>query len=404
MAELAPPIAPTRAEALETLGRRAMQALYCLFVLSIPLETVFYFQNQNEPDSSVSLSRMLGAALIGLAFVQWRVCFERFPASFWMIVCYLAAHAFSQLWIPDAALPKFMEHQTTLAQMAILFLISVNLLADEDFRMRLFRLFGWWLGLVALGMVMGLFGAGFDSENRASIITQDPNVTASLLTAGALCVAGDRKLLDAKRRLSRVLISLSAVIVMITAILKTGSRGGLLALGAGFIGLGVCGGKGTWKTRILIVAVVIGLLGGLVEFEFQRGTTTAARLERSWSGGDLAGRTEIYAAAWSMFLERPLLGYGGANNRFVLGARLNYPDRDTHNAFLSVLTEVGAVGGFFFFAVLLYGLLKSWRAGRRTGDAIPFALMCAQLVINISITGSREKIFWIVLAAAAASV
>src|SRR5206468_10354423 len=130
---------------------------------------------------------------------------------------------------------------------------------------------------------------------------------------------------------------------------------------------------------------------------------TAARLERSWDEGDTAGRREIYDEAWKMFLERPELGYGGANNRFELGARLNYPDRDTHNVFLAVLTEVGLVGGLGFFLALVCGMIGGWRGARRTGDALPFALLTAELVISSSITASKEKIFWIVLAAAVAS-
>ena len=391
--------------ALDWSGRQAVKALYCLFVLSIPLETVFYYlEDPGQAGSSVSLARMLGVALIGLGLVQWRLCFRRVPLSFWLIACYFAANAFTQLWIPDAAMRRFHEQQMTLLQMSCLFLISVNLLSDRGFRAVVFRLFAWWLAAVALGMLGGAFGAGLDSENRASIVTQDPNVTAGLFTVGALCLAGDRSLFEARRaRLPLLLVSLGGVAVLVTAVLQTGSRGGLISLCAGFLGLAVCGAKRTGRTGLLTAALGLLVLGGLVRHEFQKGTTTAARLERSWSGGDVAGRTEIYAAAWQMFRERPLLGYGAANNRLVLGARLNYPERDTHNTFLAVLTEVSALGGAFFLAALLGAVAASWRAGRRTGDAIPFALMCALLVLNTSITGSREKIFWIALAAAFAS-
>jgi O-antigen ligase len=186
--------------------------------------------------------------------------------------------------------------------------------------------------------------------------------------------------------------------VLTLGILETGSRGGLLAFVAGIGALLVCGGERTRRRRPLVVCMMAGLLGLFVVQEFRTGTSTATRLERAWTEGDTTGRTGIYDAAWAMFMDKPLFGHGGVNNRFTLGVHMNRDFLDTHNMFLSVLTEVGLVGALPLLLGLFYVLWGSWRSGA----AVAFAPLCALLVMNISVTGSREKIFWVIVAAAAA--
>jgi O-antigen ligase len=108
-----------------------------------------------------------------------------------------------------------------------------------------------------------------------------------------------------------------------------------------------------------------------------------------------------------MVREKPLLGYGGANNYYKLGAASNFASgdifyRDTHNLPLAVLTEVGFIGAAPFLAAILFALWTAWRYGRRTDDALPFALMLTQITMNLSLTGYHQKLFWIVFAAAVA--
>lgn len=390
-------------------GGQAVESVYYAFVLSIPLETFVFVKSDEGVPGGVSISRILGMVLLGLALVHRRRCFRRIPAAFWMIAWYLAVYALSQLWVPVELDDRFHQQQLTLFQMVALFLLSYNLFADDDFRPRLLRVFGWGIGLAAAAMVLGLVGAPFGHETRNAMLYGNPNSTGALFAFGAICLAGDPWVIGPRKRAAAVLLSLAALPVLVVGILRTGSRSGLLAFGAGIIGLAICGSRTNRGARLAISAVTVLLLAGLVGREFQNSTGMAARLERSWTRGDTAGRTGIYEAAWSMFLERPLLGYGGANNRFVLGTGLNNSgrrgreaDRDTHNVFLAVLTEVGLIGGLPFIAALFLVLWTGWRAGRMTGDGLPFALMCALMITNSAGTGFRHKQFWIVLAAAAA--
>jgi O-antigen ligase len=388
-------------------GARAVRAAYFVFVLWIPIETID-FLNIGGDSKAITLSRLVGLLLFLLALTEWRRCFRRIPAAFWMVAWYLAAYTASQLRIPNALDGVFLNKQAILIYSAVLFLISANLFEDADFRGAVLRFYGWWVSLVAVGMMLGLFGTVYlGIEGRSSILGQDPNVAAGFFATGAVCLAGDPGLFASRRFAARGLATLLAIAALITAIIQTGSRGGLLVFVAGILGLAVCGGKATRKRRALIAGAVIAVFGALLLREFQQGTIAAGRLMNTWTQGDTAGRGAIYDAAWSMFLERPLLGYGGAANFFTLGVRLNHPSggiyfRDTHNLLLAVLTEVGLVGAVPFVAAIFWALWKAWRHGQRTGDALPFALMCAQIAINTSLTGENQNLFWIVLAAAVA--
>jgi hypothetical protein len=385
----------------------AMRAAYYAFVLWIPIESLYVFKT-NDKEGNISISRILGLVVFGLALIEWRRYFRRFPAAFWLVAWYVAVFALSQLWIPPFLDVKFHYSEMTLIQLAVLFLISLNLFEDAGFRGPLLGFFGWWTALVAGGMLLGVFGAKLEGdEGRSTLVGLDPNAAAALFALGAVCILGGFQSSASKRLGARLVAALLAVSTLITAILQTGSRGGLTVLIAGILGLIACGAKTTRGKRALILLCAGGLLGMLVLREFQHGTEAASRLSKTWNQGDTAGRTEIYDVAWPMFLERPLLGYGGANNYYTLGRRLHYANgdlyyRDTHNLYLALLTEVGLVGAVPFLAALLYALWIAWLHGRRTGDARLFALMCALITINSSLTAHQDKIFWILLAAAVA--
>lgn len=383
------------------IGLRAVQAAYFAFVLCIPIETLYLLTNDSKTTEAdgVTLTKPLGILLFGLALINSSRCFRKIPAAFWMLAWYLAACAASQLWIPAALDARFIAHQMTMLQMAALFLISFNLFVDAGFREAVLRFYGWWVSLVAAAMLLGMSSV---SEARSSIPSQNPNLAAALFALGAVCLAGDPRLLSSRRIHARLAASMVAITVLILAILQTGSRGGLMAFAAGILALGACAGKTTRSKRLLIVGAVLGALVLLVMHEFSHGTEAAARLDAAWNRGDTAGRTAIWRMCWTMFQERPLFGYGAVNNLFTLGIHMNYAFRDTHNFFFAVLTEVGLVGALPLIGAIAHAAWLAWRYGGRTGDGLPFALMAALVTLVLSSTAYHDKIFWVVLAAAVA--
>ena len=273
-------------------GKRALQAVYYALVLWIPIETIATIKN--DDGSTVAFSRILGLILFGLALVNRRICFRRIPAVFWLIAWYLVVFSATQLWIPAGLDKAFREKQMTLIQMAGLFLISANLMSEEKFRGGLLRFYGWWVTAIAAAMMLGAFGApSVEMAGRGSILGQDPNVAAVYFALGAVCLAGDPRMLAPRRFGARVVAALLAISVLIMAILQTGSRGGLLVFLTGFAGLAVCGTPATRKMRGLVAGAVLVVLGGLVLWQFQQVTPTALRLNAAWTQGDTADERDL---------------------------------------------------------------------------------------------------------------
>jgi O-antigen ligase len=227
-------------------------------------------------------------------------------------------------------------------------------------------------------------------------------VAAGLFALAAVCLAGDPRLFGPKRPQLRLIAAVLAITVLILAILKTGSRGGLIGFAIGILALGACAGKATRARRLLIAGAVIGALLLLVGYEFSQGTEAAARLDAAWSRGDTAGREAIWKVCWAMFQEKPFFGYGVANNLLTLGTQVNFPFRDTHNFFLGVLTQVGLVGALPLIGAIFHALWLAWRYGGRTGNGLPFALMAALIFLIVPTTAYHLKTFWIIFASAAA--
>lgn len=384
------------------IGMRLVRMAYFGLVLCIPLETILLFTDEARPPDAggFTLSSAVGILLFGLALINSGRCFRKMPVAFWAFVWYIAVSAASQLWVPPEFDARFVKHQLTMVQMAALFLISVNLFTDERFRESVFRLHGWWACLVAVAMLLGMASV---SEGRSSITNQNPNTAGGLFALGAVCIAGDPRLFGPKRFPARLAASILGIVVLIFAILKTGSRGSLMGFGVGILALGACAGKATRARRLLIVGSVVGALILMVANEFSQGTEAATRLDAAWNEGDTAGRGAIWRACSAMFQEKPYFGFGPINNIFRLGIHMNRPFRDTHNFFLALLTQVGLVGALPLISAVFYALWPAWRYGGRSGDARPFALMAALISLLFPSTAYHLKIVWIVFAAAVAS-
>ena len=71
----------------------------------------------------------------------------------------------------------------------------------------------------------------------------------------------------------------------------------------------------------------------------------------------LSGRTPVWIAAWGLFEQSPVLGYGFHGDRLVLGTHM-------HNAYLHALFQTGVIGIMPFIGALLLGWVLFYRAVR----------------------------------------
>jgi O-antigen ligase len=221
-------------------------------------------------------------------------------------------------------------------------------------------------------------------------------------------------LLGLPRAPHRIFVRLRAlvwplILIVGLAIAATGSRGGLLALGAGLFTL--MWGRGSFTDKVrntLLVSLLIAFLAGVA----LRSDTVTARFEKAVQGGDLCHREAIYPCAWQLFLEKPLLGWGPVANTYELGGRLrlpNYVDAsgapriDTHNLVLYVLTATGMLGALPFLAGTWLCILGAWRARSGVHGILPLAMVVSVLVVDMSVSGLHWKHHWLVMAYGLAS-
>src|SRR5262249_4323972 len=131
----------------------------------------------------------------------------------------------------------------------------------------------------------------------------------------------------------RVLCWLTGPLLLIS-IVRTGSRGNLLALVLALFALVMKPHslRQNLKAGLMVLLAFITLALASYQIEFIR-----ERWERTYEEGDIAGRDEIYAAAWDMFLEKPVFGWGPVNHLYELGSRLGLTVRDPHNTYLWVM-------------------------------------------------------------------
>ena len=168
----------------------------------------------------------------------------------------------------------------------------------------------------------------------------------------------------AQHNLRRLVLLIVVLPLGIYAIIKTGTRGGILLPPVGMmaalwmfrrrIGLGkVAGG-------VLVVIVTVAAYGELVRPDM---------LSRFAGGMVDAGfriRLELADITWKGFLQNPIIGNGTGDTAYQIsgaGAE-DYP----HNHILEIANELGVFGLCAYLGLIGYGLRAAWRMSGRAYD------------------------------------
>ena len=98
---------------------------------------------------------------------------------------------------------------------------------------------------------------------------------------------------------------------------------------------------------------------------------------------DLSGRTDIWKAAFQIFWEQPLFGYGyGSATMGGLTAYLveRFKAQNTHNGYIDLLLSGGIIGSLLLYLSFATALYRAWRAWHVNSDA---AVLIRVLVIFV---------------------
>jgi len=272
----------------------------------------------------------------------------RFPAPFWWGV---ALVAWAYLTSPFAMSPD-QAQATALERLKVMliFLVVLNALRTDK------HLFIFLLVLVGSFIIYPARGALLNYVHGETVfgriiwnkIYSNPNDLAglALLAMGAaLAIASG----VAQRALIRW-GSAVAVGIILLVILLTQSRGGFLGL---MVGYGPPFLKRCFKRPMVPICATLALALALailpdslwVRLSGMTKLTSTATIAQADPEGSAAQRWQIQKTAWKIFEDHPIMGVGLgcyplANERYAPGLG----DRDTHDTYLNLATELGLPG------------------------------------------------------------
>ena len=299
---------------------------------------------------------------------------------------------------------------TTLFSLLALYLLLVNVIRDSrQLEQLLITLV--LSATVSSCLALWQYQSGSDlTMGRAPGGSLDPNELAAVLVAGLLVALA---LAARARRWTAKLCLTSAAGLMLAAVFASGSRSGILALGAAALAIVLF-----WPgpNRFLLPGFILCLvsLGW-----FFLGSSLLERFQELalFGGSQQIERFDLWRLAFRAIQEEPLLGLGLSNFRYSSTllqfstpeiTQTFYEQAVVHNAFLEVWAELGPVGiGLFLFLVLsvLYrlfvrirGLQKERRAGRAhfTVLAVFTGLLLYVFMAN-TLSIEYSKMLWLLI-------
>jgi O-antigen ligase len=403
-------IARAQTAASPTPSRIILGAFY-LFVCSIPFE----FSDRDAQSLPIEIPTALGALFLLTTILQPRGSFGRPARPVWWFLLYMYAFFL-------AAAINGQDHVATilngadywqqvvkmtfqLTELILIFWVGRNLMRSPVVMER---------ALIALALAcvvraaMPFVGIATTVHHvqtggqRLSAMGQNSNHAAMILGAGLIALVGltyGRYNRGRWRRLAGApLLALLAI-----AVADTGSRGGILALALGTMAFMFQGGTLGQRIRNMALTLLVIAAIGVAAFQSE---VMRNRFMDTIETGTLTGRELIYPAVVGMIRDRPLFGWGPANNKYELGLRLDERvrrRRGTHNSVLEVLSATGVVAAIPFLIGTWLCLWAAWRAREGPGGSLPLALTITVMASNMSGDWFITPLYWFVLAYAVAS-
>jgi O-antigen ligase len=349
---------------------------------------------------------MTAALFLASTPLALRVCYGRIPPALLWFAGFLWVFAVSSLLHGWVNFGDVRHYVIVLVEAVLVCWASLNLFSRVAVGVTAL----WCYVISALARsVLPMIGVGRTSYvvwtggERVTAFGQNANFSAILLSAGLVTLVG---LTYGRRGTSRAMRLAAWPIGLLIgyAVIETGSRGGLLALGGGLVALVFTAG-GNLKVRLRNGLVTLLALG-LVTYSAFTATVMKNRLEATAETGTMAGREQLWPSLVDMALEKPWAGWGPINNQYEVAARttdMAREHRDAHNLLLELLTALGLAGAVPFLIGLGICVVGAWRGRTSPYGIVSFALIALFLVANVSTNLVAYKPFWWVLALALAS-
>ncbi len=265
-------------------------------------------------------------------------------------------------------------------------------------------LYGWVCVAIVCAYFIGLFDQySFYSKGRLWLFGENPNSFSFLMGLGALIHLSS--FLEGRK--NKVIHFLSVLIIVFFIVL-TGSRGSFIICLLSMVILALPYLKRNAVASAFIAIIVIGVSG----FFIQSLSDQFSFVDRMGSLSQEDDRRELLVNSFSLFLDRPLFGYGRFG--YLTERLLQFQDnRDSHNIIVSVLAMGGVVGGvaiILFLSMLFFKAKTAYKhnvfslslfiymflISLKTGEILSFSMMWYVFAVvfssaNISIKTASEQ-------------
>lgn len=375
------------------------ELLFYLVVLLLPFEEISAF-------GGMTSSKYVAFLLFAVSLFQYKFYYGSVPSVFRVFSLYVIIG----MSIDIISFPFSVESLNDISRpllMFILMIIAYNLSINNKYHRVLIAVY---LSSLIYAFAQA-FGLGGDYSKIIDIVHSGA-VDIRLLTFGvdanfsacfiSLCIIAGIVYgfnFVPTRRLYRIL-ALLTVAIGFFAMLKTASRGGLLALFVGIVSIILTATE--WKKRIKYNFLIILLLG--IMFQGVLANPLFNDRIRSYiETGDTGGRIDIMERAMALGMDSPIYGYGFRMALLKLGERTGNILRGTHNLFLSVLLGSGLLGLCSFLYFYCRSFITIWLHRADGVNIIIFAWFMMALVASLTLNIENTKWFWIILALALAA-
>ena len=354
---------------------------------------------------SLSVAKIPGYVFFLMCFLYYNPFFSRRslphpPKALWWFLGYLFVYALNFILIPTELLGSFFGRFLTLLQLIIFFWFCSNLLEDERMARNVLLMFSISSVLLAASALIGAFESGVDvTQGSVSALEYNPATLGVLMASAALTLIG-LQLAASFKGLSSKITLLALTLPPVAMMVSTGGRGALVVFITGCLVYVLPMWPSKWTLRNILI--VLGVLVAALYIVFSN-PFYLERWNKAYYDADSSGRERIYPASIGMILERPMFGWGPVLHWHELGARTGRLERDEHNLFLHLLAEVGLVGAVPFLVGVWLCVRAAWKTRSANLGSLPFALIVASLVSNITDTYITRKVLWLLLALAVAA-
>lgn len=275
-----------------------------------------------------------------------------------------------------------------LSQIGMLLFVVVMLGREQDKRL-LYAILqtNLWVSFV-FGMLSIFFRGAFLDEVFVArqVLTlfgqqNDPNNCAAFLLIGITLA-----LYSATVERKKIILNGIIVAVNTYALLLTSSRTGFLTLGAIIFSLIVIPQSGKQMdikgtvSKILIVILVLAATVLVVKKYLPQVNLDRLLIWSGYEGG--SGRDIRWDRAMSLFLERPLFGWGWGGYSTGVGA--------IHNTYLTSLCDVGIVGT----VLLIAPIIVLWIESIKYKNSLAFLLLITGILPSIVLDAINKRFYW----------